>query len=277
VEDRHAQASIRTIRPRLRCVALALPLTLTSCATVPVTGRSQLNLIPSSEMLSMSEAQYTDFLKQNKVSEDAAGTERVNRVGGRVKDAVVSYMDAQGMGDRIKDFKWEMHLVESKEVNAWCMPGGKVVVYTGILPVTQTDAGLAVVLGHEIGHAIAQHGNERMSEGLLAQLGGAALGEALKSHPAQTQQLWMQAFGVGAQYGALLPFSRLQESEADRIGLVLMARAGYDPHEAVTFWQRMQASAGAKPPELMSTHPSDERRIADLEKEIPEAMKYYKK
>jgi predicted Zn-dependent protease len=258
-------------------VPAATALALVSCATVPITGRSQLNLIPSGEMLSMSESQYSDFLKQNKISSDKAATERVERVGNRIRDAVVSYMDAHGQGDKIKGYKWEMNLVESKEVNAWCMPGGKVVVYTGILPVTKTDAGLAVVLGHEIGHAVAQHGSERMSQGLLAQMGGVVLGEALRSKPAETQQLWMSAFGVGAQYGALLPFSRLQESEADRIGLVLMAMAGYDPHEAVGFWQRMQTAGGGKPPELMSTHPSDERRIADLEKEIPEAMKYYKK
>ena len=261
-----------------RGIVLALLLlTAVSCATVPMTGRSQLNLIPSSEMLSMSEGQYDEFLKTNKISTDAEATAQVNRVGNKVRDAIVNYMNSQGQGDKIKDYKWEMNLVESKEVNAWCMPGGKVVVYTGILPVTKTDAGLAVVLGHEIGHAIAQHGNERMSQGLIAQAGGMALGEALKKKPAQTQQLWMSAFGVGAQYGALLPFSRLQESEADKIGLKLMALAGYDPNEAIGFWQRMAAGAGEKPPELMSTHPSDERRIADIQKQIPEAMKFYKK
>ena len=265
----------RLVTRRVVLAPIAL-LALASCATVPITGRTQLNLIPSSEMLSMSESQYSDFLKQNEISPDKAATAQVERVGNRIRDAVVSYMDAHGQGDKIKGYKWEMHLVESKEVNAWCMPGGKVVVYTGILPVTKTDAGLAVVLGHEIGHAVAQHGSERMSQGLLAQMGGVMLGEALKSRPAETQQLWMSAFGVGAQYGALLPFSRLQESEADRIGLVLMAMAGYDPHEAVDFWQRMQTAGGEKPPELLSTHPSDERRIADLQKEIPEAMKYYK-
>ena len=258
-------------------VCLTPTLAVLSCAKVPLTGRSQLNIIPSSEMLSMSDAQYKSFLQQNKVSDDKAATEQVNRVGNNVRDAVVAYMDSQGLGDKIKDYKWEMNLVESKDVNAWCMPGGKVVVYTGILPVTQTDAGLAVVLGHEIGHAIAQHGSERMSQGLVAQMGGLALGEALKRNPTQTQQLWMQAFAVGAQYGALLPFSRLQETEADKIGLVLMARAGYDPNEAVSFWQRMQAAGGEKPPEMMSTHPSDERRIADLKAQIPEAMKHYKK
>jgi predicted Zn-dependent protease len=261
---------------RLSCI-VAFALALVSCAKVPITGRSQLNLIPGSEMLAMSETQYTQFLGENKLSGDRVATAQVERVGNRIRGAVVSYMDSHGMGERIKGYKWEMHLVESKEVNAWCMPGGKVVVYTGILPVTKDDAGLAVVLGHEIGHAIAQHGNERMSQAMLAQAGGLALSEALKSHPAETQQLWMQAFGVGAQYGALLPFSRLQESEADRIGLVLMAMAGYDPHVAVGFWQRMAAHGGSKPPELLSTHPSDERRIAELQKEIPEALKYYKK
>ena len=258
-------------------VALAITLALASCAKVPVTGRSELNLIPSSEMLSMSEGQYSDFLKQNKISGDQAATAQVNRVGTRIEEAVASYMGSQGLSDKVKDYKWELNLVESKEVNAWCMPGGKIVVYSGILPVTKTDAGLAVVLGHEIGHAIAQHGNERMSQGLVMQMGGMALGEALKSQPAQTQQLWMQAFGAGAEYGVMLPFSRAQESEADRIGLVLMAKAGYDPHEALTLWERMMASGGDKPPEFMSTHPSDERRIADIQKEIPEAMKYYKK
>ena len=250
---------------------------LPSCATVPVTGRHQLNLIPQSEMLSMSESQYSDFLKTNQESDDAEGKALVVKVGTNIQHAVERYMDSKGLGDKIKGFHWEFHLVESNEVNAWCMPGGKVVVYTGILPVTKTEAGLAVVLGHEIGHAIAQHGNERMSQSLMAQMGGVALGAALQSHPQQTQQLWMTAFGAGAQYGALLPFNRTQESEADHIGLVLMAMAGYDPNEAVTFWQRMATAGGGKPPELLSTHPSDQRRIDDIKKELPEAMTYYRK
>ena len=257
----------------LGLMALAL---VVSCAKVPITGRSQLNLIPQSEMLSMSATQYTDFLKTNPESNDAAGKAQVVKVGTNIQHAVEEYMASKGLSDKIKDFHWEFHLVESKEVNAWCMPGGKVVVYTGILPVTKTDAGLAVVLGHEIGHAIAQHGNERMSQSMMAQMGGTALSVALANKPAQTQQLWMSAFGAGAQYGALLPFSRLQESEADKIGLVLMSMAGYDPHEATSFWERMAAMGGEKPPEMVSTHPSDQRRIDDLQKEIPEAMKYYK-
>ena len=157
------------------------------------------------------------------------------------------------------------------------MPGGKVVAYTGILPITRDEQGLAVVLGHEIAHAIAEHGSERMSQGLLADLGGVALSEALKTKPEETRQLWMTAFGVGAQYGALLPFSRLQESEADRLGLIFMALAGYDPNGAVGFWERMaSAKPGAAPPQFLSTHPSDATRIQAIRKDLPEAMRYYK-
>jgi len=168
--------------------------------------------------------------------------------------------------------------VEDKQINAWCMPGGKVVVYTGILPVAQGEAGLAVVMGHEIAHAIAEHGNERMSHGLLAQFGGMALEEALSSQAGATKQLWMSVYGVGAQYGALLPYSRLQENEADRLGLIFMAMAGYDPNAAAPFWQRMASQkGGAAPPEFLSTHPSDATRIENIKRLIPEAMGYYKK
>jgi len=168
--------------------------------------------------------------------------------------------------------------VEDKEVNAWCMPGGKVVVYSGILPVTQGEAGLAVVMAHEIAHAVAEHGNERMSQGLLAQFGGMALSEALSARPEATQNLWMTAYGVGAQYGAMLPYSRLQENEADHLGLIFMAMAGYDPNEAVTLWQRMATQkGGTAPPEFLSTHPSDAARIENIRRLIPEAMRYYKK
>jgi predicted Zn-dependent protease len=181
------------------------------------------------------------------------------------------------MASEIKNYKWEFNLIESEEVNAWCMPGGKVVFYTGILPVTQTEAGIAVVMGHEIAHAVAEHGNERMSQSLIAELGGIALSEAVKNEPAQTQQLWFAAYGLGATVGVLLPFSRTQESESDRLGLIFMAMAGYNPQEAVNFWKRMAAQKGGNaPPEFLSTHPADETRIKDLQNEIPEAMKYYK-
>ncbi len=252
-------------------------LLITACSTVPITGRKQLSLIPQSEMLSMSYQQYDQFLQSNKLSTDPTSTEMVKRVGGRIQKAVETYFAQNNMSDYLRDFRWEFNLVESEEVNAWCMPGGKVVVYTGLLPVAQNEAGLAVVMGHEIAHAIAEHGNERMSQQLVAQMGGMALSAALQNKPEKTQALWMTAFGVGAQVGVLLPYSRTQESEADELGLIFMAMAGYDPNEAVNFWQRMSAGKGAAVPEFLSTHPSDQTRINNLKKLVPEAMKYYQK
>ena len=261
---------------RYLLAACALLVTV-SCSTVPITGRSQLNLIPGNSMLSMSLTQYDTFIKDHKLSTNKAQTDMVRRVGVRVQNAVERYFASQGMSSRLASYKWEFNLVEDKQVNAWCMPGGKVVVYTGILPVTQGETGLAVVLGHEISHAIAEHGNERMSQGLLAQFGGMALTEALSSQPAATQQLWMSVYGVGAQYGAILPYSRMQESEADHLGLIFMAMAGYDPNDAVPFWQRMAAQSGGKAPtEFLSTHPADATRIESIKKLMPEAMRYYK-
>jgi predicted Zn-dependent protease len=249
---------------------------LVSCATVPLTGRKQLNLIPGSSMLSMSAQQYGEVLKTSKLSTNQAQSDMVKRVGKRVQGAVEQYMAQNNLSDRLQGYDWEFNLIENKDVNAWCMPGGKVVVYTGILPITKDENGLAVVLGHEIAHAVAEHGNERMSQGMIAQFGSVALLEVLKEKPDQTKQLWMTAFGVGAQFGALLPFSRLQESEADHLGLIFMAMAGYDPNTAVGFWQRMAQDAGGKaPPEFMSTHPSDERRIDQIKSELPEALTYY--
>lgn len=247
------------------------------CSTVPLTGRRQLDLVPASQMLSMSFQQYGEFLKQNKLSTDANATAMVKRVGQRIQHAVEKYMADNNLSDQLKGYQWEFNLVDSKEVNAWCMPGGKVVVYTGILPLTQDESGLAVVLGHEISHAVAKHGDERMSQGLLTQLGGVALQVALQSKPQQTQQLFMAAFGVGAQVGILLPFSRTQESEADHLGLIFMSMAGYDPNTALSFWQRMAAQSKGAPPEFLSDHPSDQSRINKIKDEIPEAMKYYNK
>jgi predicted Zn-dependent protease len=247
------------------------------CSTNPVTGRKQLTLIPAGEMLSMSYSQYDQFLKENKKSSDKEATAMIQRVGTRIQKAVEQYAQQGGWANRLEGYKWEFNLIESDQVNAWCMPGGKVVFYTGILPITQTESGVAVVMGHEVAHAVAEHGNERVSQGLLANLGGMALSVALQNKPQETQQLWMAAFGVGAQVGVLLPFSRSHESEADRMGLIFMAMAGYDPNEAVSFWQRMAAKKDGKaPPEFLSTHPSDETRIADIKKHLPEALKYYK-
>lgn len=249
-----------------------------ACSTVPISGRSQLNMIPASEMLAMSLTEYDTFLKSNKLSTDQKQTQIVKSVGARIQKAVEEFMTTEGHKDALANYAWEFNLVESKEVNAWCMPGGKVVFYTGILPITQTDAGVAVVMGHEVAHAIAEHGSERMSQALIAQLGGVALSAALQSKPEETRNLWLGLYGVGTQVGVLLPFSRTQESEADHLGLVFMAMAGYDPSQAVSFWQRMSANkGGSAPPEFLSTHPSDETRINDLKGLIPEAMKYYKK
>ena len=251
---------------------------LSSCATVPITGRRQLSIVPASQMLSMSYQEYGEFLKSNKLSTDRAQIALVKRVGGNIQGAVEKYFAQNNMSDHLKDYQWDFNLVESKEANAWCMPGGKVVVYTGILPTTKTEAGLAVVLGHEIAHAVAEHGSERMSQGLLAQMGGAALDQAMATSPAQTKQLWMSVYGVGVQYGALLPYSRVQESEADHLGLIFMAIAGYDPQEAVTFWERMAKSKDGKAAlEFLSTHPSDETRIRQIRELLPEALSYYNK
>jgi predicted Zn-dependent protease len=248
-----------------------------SCAIVPLTGRRQLSLVSDSEMLSMSFGEYDTFLKENKLSTNTAQVNMVKQVGGRIENAVEAYFARSGMSQQLAGYAWEFNLIESDEVNAWCMPGGKVVVYTGILPITKDATGLAVVMGHEIAHAVAKHSNERMSQALIAQLGGETLSAALQNKSEQTKQIWMGLFGVGAQVGVLLPYSRIQESEADHLGLIFMAMAGYDPHAALDFWQRMSENAGAKPPEFLSTHPADATRLAKIREEIPEAMKYYKK
>lgn len=265
------------VRTLMLVIAVMVTGLLTACSTVPLTGRSQLILIPDNQVMSLSFDQYDQFLKEHKVAKGTSDAQMVLRVGQRIQKAVESYLRQNGQSDLLNGYKWEFNLVEDKQVNAFCMPGGKVVVYTGILPVTKNEAGLATVMGHEIGHAIARHGNERMSQGLMAQMGGMALGAALSSRPQETQELFMAAFGLGTQVGILLPYGRLQESEADRLGLIFMAMAGYDPKTAVSFWQRMAAQSGkSAPPEFLSTHPSHSTRIEDIKKSLPEAMAYYK-
>ncbi len=259
----------------LLLVTLAAVVLVAACATVPITGRRQLSLIPASEMHSMSYQQYDEVIQASALSTDAEQTAMVKRVGARIQDAVERYMAQQGLSGHLEGYAWEFNLIESDQVNAWCMPGGKVAFYTGILPLCEGETGVAVVMGHEIAHAIAEHGGERMSQGLLTQLGGVALNEALSSKPEQTRELWMTAFAVGSQYGAMLPFSRLHESEADHMGLVFMAMAGYDPREAPVFWERMAAGGGQKPPEFLSTHPSDATRVRKLQEAMPEALRYY--
>ena len=250
---------------------------LWGCAEVPITGRQSLHLVPESELLTLSLQQYNEVLQKSKLSTDNQKVAMVRRVGNRVAKAAESFLAESGHQDLIKDFQWQFNLIEDdKTANAWVMPGGKAAVYTGILPFTQDETGLAVVLGHEVGHALANHGNERMSQELLKNMGGMALSVALTSQPQMTQELAMAAFGAGASIGVLLPYSRLQESEADHIGLILMARAGYDPREAIPFWQRMNKAPGSRPPELLSTHPAPETRITNIPALIPEAMAYYR-
>ena len=249
---------------------------ISACSQVLISNRRQLNLIPNSSMLQMSFDQYGQFLEENVISEDKVNTNMVKRVGKNIQKAVEQYFIENGLEEELKNYAWEFNLVESNEVNAWCMPGGKVVFYTGILPLTKDENGLAVVMGHEIAHAIADHGNERMSQGIMTQLGGVALAVAVSEKPEQTQQLWMNAFGAGAQLGVLLPFSRLHESEADHLGLIFMSIAGYNPNHAISFWRRMsEMKGGQAPPEFISTHPSDDNRIAQIEKLLPEALKYF--
>jgi len=251
---------------------------LAGCSEVPITGRRQLNLVPESMITSMSIQEYQQFLSQSKVSSDPKQNATVTRVATRIVQAVEEYEKTHGETDRFAGYKWEFTVVEDPQINAFAMPGGKVVVYTGIMPVAQNDAGLAAVLGHEIAHVFAGHGSERLSQSLLVQMGGIGLDAALAKQPEQTRSLFNAAYGLGSQVGVLLPFSRVQENEADHLGTIFMAMAGYDPHEAVNFWQRMAAASKgqAKPPEFLSTHPADATRIKNLENLIPEAMQYYK-
>ncbi|MBL7756150.1 MAG: M48 family metallopeptidase [Chitinophagaceae bacterium] len=252
---------------------------LVACSRNALTGKSQFTLLPESQLQSMATTEYQQFLSSNKVvattgSKDA---EMVRRVGQRITAAVESYYKEKGMTDQLSGFKWEYNLVNDPAVNAWCMPGGKIVVYTGLLPVTQNEAALAAVMGHEVCHALLQHGNQRMSQGMAQQGLGAALSVALANKPAATQNLFMTAYGVGSNVLGVLPFSRKHELEADRYGLLFTAMAGYNPQEAIALWDRMEkAGGGQKPPEFLSTHPSEGRRKEQLEKFMPEALKVYK-
>jgi predicted Zn-dependent protease len=229
-------------------------------------------------MNSLSFKSYGEFLAENKLSTNVEQTQMVKRVGTKIQRAVENYSVEYGYEDRLDGYEWEFNLVEDPNVNAWAMPGGKVVVYTGILPIAQDENGLAVVMGHEIAHAFVKHGAERMSQGLLVQMGGIALSTAVENYPDRTKNLFMQSYGVGTQVGVLLPYSRSHESEADHLGLVFMAMAGYNPEEAPAFWERMAAQKkGAAPPEFLSTHPADETRIQNLRDLLPEAMTYYRR
>lgn len=253
---------------------IAMSLLFSSCGSVPVTGRKQLNLVSNQEVLTLSLQQYQQFIKSAPISTDKKNTALVQKVGRNIANAVETYLKNNGYADELSSYAWEFNLVKSSDVNAFCMPGGKIVVYEGILPYTQDETGLAVVLGHEVAHAVAKHANERMSQQMMTEYGTAAIGTALGGTSAGVQQAAAAAIGLGSQYGILLPYSRKQELEADKLGLIFMAMAGYNPSQAAAFWTRM-SQQGTSTPEFMSTHPSDNTRIQQIEKDLPEAMKYY--
>lgn len=255
---------------------LTVVLAVIACNKVPITGRSQMNLVGEPEMIGMAAAQYSEFLGQTPPLPDSdARVRQVRAVGRKLADAATQYLTENRAADRVAGFTWDFNVVNDNTVNAWCMPGGKVVVYTGILPITQDETGLAVVMGHEIAHAIARHGNERMSQAIALQGAGMTLDILTAQKPGVTRDIFLQSVGIGSQLG-MLAYSRKHETEADKMGLVFMALAGYDPREAPKFWQRMSQVGGQAPPELLSTHPSDETRMHDLEAYMPEALKYYK-
>lgn len=242
-----------------------------SCATNPFTGKKTLNFVSNDQIFPTAFAQYKQFLTENKVVTSSGAAQQVQTVGNKIRIAAEKYLNSLGQKDYLNGYAWEYKLVENKEVNAWCMPGGKIVVYSGILPVTKDEAGLATVLGHEVSHALANHGAQRMSADQLQQLVGVGVGAATSGQTAEKQAIFQQAYGLGSTLLVTLPFSRSNESEADEIGLTLMAIAGYNPDQAISFWQRMAANGGAAPPEFLSTHPSDATRIANIKKLIPKA------
>lgn len=258
-------------------LSLILVFVFSHCSTVPIIGRKQLTLIPESELVRMGLSNYRGFLDTSVISSNATNTRMLNEVGKNITMAVEKYLTDNGLDRRLKDFDWEFALIESSVPNAWCMPGGKICFYTGILPYTKDADGMAVVMGHEIAHAVARHGNERMTQQLLAVAGGAVISEFIKEKPEQTQNIFLSVFSVGTQVGILLPYSRKHEYEADKLGLIFMAMAGYNPEAAVEFWTNMSQMGGAKPPEFLSTHPTDQKRIENLKKVLPQAMEYYKK
>jgi len=248
-----------------------------ACSTVLITGRKQLLLVPDSEVLAMSLQSYKQFIDSVPASKDNVNTDLVKKVGKNISTVVETYLKNNGMEAEISNFSWEFNLVKDTSVNAFCMPGGKVVVFEGILPITQTEVGMAVVLGHEIAHAVAKHSSERMSQQMMVQYGASLTNSLLSNKSEATRSTLNTIYGIGTEYGVMLPYSRKHEYEADQLGLIFLAMAGYDPNEAITFWQRMAANSGGAPIEFMSTHPSDANRIAKLKELLPEAMKYYKK
>ena len=246
------------------------------CGTVPITGRKQVLLVSDQEVLSSSLRQYSSYISTAPRSGNASRMAMVTRVGQRIAAATEQYLRANGLESELANFAWEFNLVSDKQANAFCMPGGKIVVYEGLLELIASEDELAVVVGHEVAHAVAKHSNERMSQQMLAEYGAQILGAAVSEKSTAVQNMASQVYGLGAQYGLMLPFSRKHESEADYMGLILMTIAGYNPDVAVNFWQKMSAG-GQQVPEFMSTHPSDATRIKDINKELPKIKKNYQK
>ncbi|MDC6367031.1 MULTISPECIES: M48 family metallopeptidase [Flavobacteriaceae] len=251
-------------------LTVAVFLAVAACKTNPFTGKSTLNFYPNSQIFPMAFAQYDQFLTENKVITGTSEAEMITRVGQRISTAAERWLDANGYPGYLKDYQWEYNLVNDETVNAWCMPGGKIVFYTGILPIAESETGIAVVMGHEVAHALADHGAQRMSAGMVQQIGAVAGNVAIKDP--EKRNMFNQAYGLGSTVGVMLPFSRSHETEADRIGLQIMAIAGYNPDEAANLWKRMKANAGGQaPPEFLSTHPSNDTRIANLTNWAPDA------
>lgn len=251
---------------------------LVSCSTVPITGRKQFKLVSDAQLIPMAFQQYEGFLKDNKLSSNAEMTNQVKSVGKRISGAVDRYMRANGMADKADAYRWEFNLIEDKNINAWAMPGGKTVFYTGIMPIAKNIDGVAAIMGHEVAHAFASHGAERMSSGILQQAGGIGVALATGNKDPRQQQIWMTAYGVGSQLG-MLGYSRTHETEADKLGVVFMIMAGYNPAESVNVWVRMGQLPGAQnaPPQFLSTHPSNQTRIKNLTEWIPKAKVIAKK
>lgn len=266
--------------PIMKCIqkiaaAFIITCVFTSCGSVPLTGRKQILLVSDSEVLTASLNQYSEYIKTAPKSTNKTKTAMVERVGKKIAAATEEYLRQNGMASEISKFSWEFNLIKSDDINAFCMPGGKIVVYEGLLPLATTDDELAVVVGHEVAHAVAKHSNERMSQEILAQYGASVVDVALSNKSATVQAIGGTVFGLGAQLGVMLPYSRKHELEADYMGLVFMTMAGYDPAKAVTFWQKMSAaSGGGNASDFMSTHPSDTKRIAQVKQYLPEMEKY---
>lgn len=269
--------SKQEIMKKLTGLLMCALLLLSSCGSVPITGRNQLLLVSDSEVLASSLTQYSEYMKSAPTSTNTKGKSMVIRVGKRIAAATEEYLKANGLTNELANFAWEFNLVKDDQVNAFCMPGGKIVVYEGLLKLCSSDDELAVVIGHEVAHAVAKHSNERISQQLLTQYGAQILGQALSEKSTSIQKIGNAVYGLGAQYGVMLPFSRKHESEADYMGLILMTMAGYDPSTAITFWQKMSANGNSSVPEFMSTHPSDATRISNIKKFLPELEQYKKK